>query len=1835
MNKIKKIFILLFLWIFISQNTISVTMLNAEEVITNDATGSIEVTENVPETELQPTMKPALKSAVESAEENTIIPATEMIENINIEPKAEIAITTDKNPQNNLMTIASTPINAGNIDANNTSDIATAAINNVDTTAISLAYKNQDGTDVTKFDYYTGESILVYAHFDISGTDTIIPNTKTKITIPKENIDWEPQFSRATDPNSTYKVTEDATNYYVEYTFPLLKGWSTEAVPFIFKHKQFVTQNWFKTPIKFEIFDENNNVIKSIEENWIAKTYSLSPSKYIDGATPEIDPRYANMSGTNKEWIDQEWKNVLRSDIAVSENEMQLTKTWDLAPYVAYEINLYNENLTFGKVNPKIKIIEKLPEWAQMWGEPNADGKYVYKDNIKWTYNKDTHTAIFEWKLPEINTYGEPELQPAYIKLSFPNQPYEKIHENKAVIILNPGENNEEILEEKNAFIQFNPILVPTTYESYSEKTWNHKYSINPNNIDSGPTIVYGISLENSTTGITTQTMITEILDYDLDDRLYYDALKMANHNEDVVIEKALQVGFKVYGIKEDGNEILIWENFTRDGLKINDVENVYKKIKIIFNEPLALENEWIHFYVDTKLKWSTLEEWRNNPPEDEIPLVNSAQFKYHDSKDQAIITSEHKAENYIIPISLAIESMHNNNYSIIYWNDTRSDIYFNIMFQENWIQSDTLPNDFIAKNLKHISLLPVGIDFIEWSSDLPDNTTIIKDYKNTGKTAVILEAWDKSQWGWYRKIWFQVSTTIHAKEWDNILEHYLVWDNNDVILPISNHETEGKDYYQDILDLDEDGNLEEEFLKWTSIIEFIPPHSVLIKKHTGLEKNNINFLESPHVDLNSDIWYKLILENKSLATEINEATLLDVLPYVGDHNIVANENWEYLPRGSEFAVTLVEPLENIAENSTALAKWNVLYSTDNQWPSTDSANNGNFVTKDKIDDFSQVKMIKLILKPGQKINVKEEVWFIVHAKSPKNKNLQNNQKTVNSIAASINSNNHFIEGNKVYTPIITKYTVNGNIFLDINKDGNKNNNDRNLEGYTVSLMNEDGSPALSLDGEPLVTTTDTEGNYNFETHKRWNYFVKFTKKQDNEIFTKLFEENGKRVIGTTGNDVTQDPDNEAIGKTDTFKLDPNKRSATRNAGVEISKGWIKIIKINEEWEKLEWVVFEIKKASDENSTIQKTTDQNGIISIEDLDLNEEYTIVEKNTIDGYILNTETINASITANNPFFETTIINKKQTWNLKVIKTDEANNDKKLANAKFELHDNGGNKIQEWSTNDAGEIIFTDIKYDDYTLVETESPNWYFLPDNPKIQISRNSFEKNLQEIVINVTNKQKIKSIKIIKKDVTDNTKLLANATFELKDQNNTIIATKTTDNNGEIIFESLPYGDYSLVETISPIGYKENVTPINITNQDFENSPQEVIKEVTNEKQKWSIKVVKQDQDGKLLPGVKFELRDNNNTIVKTEEVTNDNGEIIFNDVELGTYLLVETAALEGYQKIDNIVISSDIFIKTIETIKQVVVNKKTTTNKTTGGGWGGGWCITNCTTTTNPTPPTKTTQTWTIQKDTPPTSPEIEDKKPTIIFDIKEEEKEYTQEKEITIVETKNTEIKKYPNRMPRTGVLSDIEIQKKVGVIGGKLLKQIEINLPSKEIFKLAWSNNTNLEYWLDVVPEIDRKSDKFIVLPIQWLVMPIKTVEKDSKEYNNFINGKNEDFSRFLQQGAVELPGTSANWYGEIGNKVIAWHSSYWKKDSGRYKTHFQKIIGMEAKEEIWVYQKQPNGEYQRFVYRVKSSYNSSENDISPIKPTDASSITLFTCTPIGWIAWRWIVRGEFIGN
>lgn len=102
-----------------------------------------------------------------------------------------------------------------------------------------------------------------------------------------------------------------------------------------------------------------------------------------------------------------------------------------------------------------------------------------------------------------------------------------------------------------------------------------------------------------------------------------------------------------------------------------------------------------------------------------------------------------------------------------------------------------------------------------------------------------------------------------------------------------------------------------------------------------------------------------------------------------------------------------------------------------------------------------------------------------------------------------------------------------------------------------------------------------------------------------------------------------------------------------------------------------------------------------------------------------------------------------------------------------------------------------------------------------------------------------------------------------------------------------------------------------------------------------------------------------------------------------------------------------------------------------------------------------------------------------------------------------------------------------------------------------------------------------------------------------------------------------------------GEVGNTVIAGHSSYFKSAYGRYKTVFSNLAELDTGEEVWVYWKSPEtGAITLYRYTVRSSYNTEPSNTQILLPgTGNSRITLFTCTPIGGIAGRWIVEAELI--
>ena len=191
----------------------------------------------------------------------------------------------------------------------------------------------------------------------------------------------------------------------------------------------------------------------------------------------------------------------------------------------------------------------------------------------------------------------------------------------------------------------------------------------------------------------------------------------------------------------------------------------------------------------------------------------------------------------------------------------------------------------------------------------------------------------------------------------------------------------------------------------------------------------------------------------------------------------------------------------------------------------------------------------------------------------------------------------------------------------------------------------------------------------------------------------------------------------------------------------------------------------------------------------------------------------------------------------------------------------------------------------------------------------------------------------------------------------------------------------------------------------------------------------------------------------------------------------------------------------------------------------------------------------------------------------------------------------------------------------------------RVDTSLPDASIFRLAWSRNESVSHWKQVLVPQDRDANKYIVIPSNWLVVPINEFAEDAPEFDRMINGREGNINPILRSWALEYPGTSTKWYGELGNKVVFAHSSYWKEKKGRYKTHFQKIIELDEWEEIWIYEKMENGEYELFKYRTEKSYNTPANNTSVLRPWVGKNLTLFTCTPIWGITGRWIIQAKYI--
>ncbi len=251
---------------------------------------------------------------------------------------------------------------------------------------------------------------------------------------------------------------------------------------------------------------------------------------------------------------------------------------------------------------------------------------------------------------------------------------------------------------------------------------------------------------------------------------------------------------------------------------------------------------------------------------------------------------------------------------------------------------------------------------------------------------------------------------------------------------------------------------------------------------------------------------------------------------------------------------------------------------------------------------------------------------------------------------------------------------------------------------------------------------------------------------------------------------------------------------------------------------------------------------------------------------------------------------------TGNLKVIKTGD--NGELLAGAKFQLKDMNGTVVGEKTSDEKGELTFTDIMDGEYTLEEVESPKGFLKAEPVKVTV------KASETTEINVVNEQIKGRVEITKID-EETGEPLEGAEFEMvKADTNEVVENMTTKENGKITSGLHPFGDYIIREIKAPNKYTLNGKEYPVTISEHMQTI-----EITHANRiiKGRVAINKFDNEFNdlKLKDAEFTIYDTNDNEVD-KLITDENGYDESIDLNYGDYYMKETKAPVGYKLSDKV-----------------------------------------------------------------------------------------------------------------------------------------------------------------------------------------------------------------------------------------------------------------------------------------------------------------------------------------
>ena len=346
----------------------------------------------------------------------------------------------------------------------------------------------------------------------------------------------------------------------------------------------------------------------------------------------------------------------------------------------------------------------------------------------------------------------------------------------------------------------------------------------------------------------------------------------------------------------------------------------------------------------------------------------------------------------------------------------------------------------------------------------------------------------------------------------------------------------------------------------------------------------------------------------------------------------------------------------------------------------------------------------------------------------------------------------------------------------------------------------------------------------------------------------------------------------------------------TTNLTLETSK--VTITKIDADTNKsLAGAKFVVKDSA--GKTVASWTSTTSSHVIKNLP-NGTYTLQETETPDGYTLNDQVVEFTISDTNRNiairFKNKAIDKKAT----IIKVD-ADTNKALAGAEFVIKDSAGKTVETFTTTTEAHVI-DNLANGTYTIKETKAPAGYVKLDKTySFTISDTN-----NNIKLTIKNKAIEKSATIIKVD-KDTGKAVAGAVLVVKNSTGKVVERFTTTEEAHVI-KNLADGKYTVEEEKAPAGYKKTDEIFTFTISDTNNSATIKIENEAIEKTAEIIKIDSITKDP--VAGAVLVVKNSEGEVIETFTTTTESH--IIENLTDGKYTVEEIEAPAGYEKTDEI-----------------------------------------------------------------------------------------------------------------------------------------------------------------------------------------------------------------------------------------------------------------------------------------------------------------------------------------